>query len=455
MKKFDATDWEVRLSNALKALARVQDGFLRDYWNANGRPTQYTYNGKDETPFPSDDYYYVYNEALSAKWSDQRRYYKPLVEALAPVRSLLRIHPAFTSILKMQLGHEAVHVGILNGSTYTGVAQIISGMMARQYHRSNKKFLNTAQEFNLLLSLSSRHTSSPLSNDFDLGLDVDLFFGVEVPHKIELGNGYFIAPLSELRDYIAPDWFRDRAPDQVEARDLDLFFCIAAPFRWQPEIRHIHAPKPDRRPRDVPPLFHRIAAEFAELLSVVLRCPITWVYDFPGTVHKASTQLLGQHHQVTSPRAGEFVGNFRDPFRKREPANFELIQEAVSLFSRKSETEYAAIAPLIHRLAESQRTFGRFAKEDRILDLAIIFERFYPKEKTRSEQLSRMVSNAVGGNDAEIAKTQKAFMHFYKVRSALIHGAKNEGDRELLQEIDLALENGSRYASILLVKAIS
>lgn len=355
----------------------------------------------------------------------------------------------------MQLGPEAVHVGILDGSTYTGVAQFISGVMARRFYRSNKEFLNTAQELNSLLLLASRLATSSLSSNFDLGLDVDLFYGVEIPHKIEIGNGYFIAPFAELRDYIEPEWFQNRAPDQVEARNLDLFFGIAAPFRWRPEIRHVHAPIPDRSPRGVPPLFHRITAEFAELLSVVLRCPITWVYDFPGTVHKSSTQLLGQNQKVTSPRAGEFVGNFHDPFRRRKAADVDLILEAVNLFSRKSETEYPTVAPLIHRLAEAQRTFGRYAKEDRILDLAIIFERFYPEENTRSEQLSKKVSRALGGSDAEVTKTEEAFRHFYRVRSALIHGAKKESDKELLQEIDVALENGFRFARALLLNSIT
>jgi hypothetical protein len=455
MSNFDVTDWELRMSNALRALAKVQDGFLRDYWDSNGYPPQYSCNGKDDTPFPFDDYCHVYNDALTAKRSDQRRYYKPLVETLGPVRSLLRIHPAFAPILKMQLGPEAVHVGVLNGSTYTSVAQIVSGLMARQYYRSNKKFLNTAQELNSLLLLSSRQSSAPLSNDFDLGLDVDLFYGAEIPSKIELGKGYFIAPLSEFRDYIEPEWFRDRAPEQVKTGDLGLFFGIAAPFRWKPEIRHVHARIPDRRPRDAPPLFHRITAEFAELLSVVLRCPITWVYDFPGTVHKASTHLLGQHHKATSPRAGEFVGHFRDPFRKPEVANIELIQEAVILFSRKSETEYPTVAPLIHRFADTQRKFGRYAKEDQILDLAIIFERFSPEEKMRSKQLAKKVASTLGGSDADITKTEESFLHFYNIRSALIHGAKNDGDKKLLEEIDLALENGFRHARALLLKYLS
>lgn len=452
---FDAIDWGNRLSYALRALAKTQEEFLQKYWSVNGYPTQYSFNGKDETPFPCEDYSWVYNDALLAKKAVDIDYYKPLFEALAPVRSLLRVHPAFAPILKMQIGPEAVQVGIGSGQTYTGIAQIVSGLMARQYHRPDKKFLKTAQELNSLLSLSSRHEISPLKNDLDLGLDVDLFYGAKVTKKYELGSGYFIAPFDEFRDYIEPNWFQDRAPDQVQARDLELFFGIAAPFRWKPEIRHVHAPLPDRRPRGVPPLFHRVAAEFAELLSVVLECPITWVYDFPGAIPKTSSQLLGQYHGVTSAKAGEFVGKFHDPFRKQGPASRDRMQHAVELFSRKSETDYATTAPLLHRLAEAQRKFGRFAKEDRILDLAIIFERFFPNEKTYKKELSRNVSILLGGSSEENAQISADIEHFYRVRNAIIHGGKQSGDAELLLKIDQALENGFRYARALLLNSIS
>jgi hypothetical protein len=455
LPNFDATDWEERFSKSLKALAKTQKGFLQDYWNANGRPVQYTFNGKDETPFPIDDYVRVYNDALVAKETKEIAYYRPLSEALAPVRSLLRVHPVLSSILKMQLGPEAVQVGIENSQTYTGIAQIISGLMARQDYRPDKKFMKAVQELNSLLLLSSGHTTSPLDNDLDLGLDVDLFYGAKVAEKFDLGGGYFIVPFDELHDYLEPNWFQDRAPDQVKARDLEQFFGIAAPFRWKPEIRHVHAHPPDRRPRDVPPLFHRVAAEFSELLSVVLECPITWVYDFPGAISKTSSQLLGQINGVTSAKAGEFVGKFHGPFRKQDPASTDRILHAVELFSRKSETNYASIAPLLHRLAEAQRTFGRFAKEDRILDLAIIFESFFPEEKTYKKQLSLNVSSLLGGNSEEKVQIKEGVEHFYRIRNAIVHGGKNVGDAELLLEIDLALENGFRYARALLLNSIS
>lgn len=452
---FDALDWETRLTKSLRALAKIQESFLQDYWSANGYPTRSCFNGNDETPFPTDDYSWVYEQALTTNTSTDKEYHRPLVDALAPVRSLLRVHPAFSSILKMQLGPEAVRVGIGNSQTYTGIAQIVSGVMARQYDRRQKQFLKTAHELDSLLSLSSRNMISPLENDLDLGLDIDLFYGAKVVRKYDLGNGYFIAPLEELREYIEPSWFQDRAPDQVQTRDLGLFFGIAAPFRWKPEIRHVHAPPQDGHPRDVPPLFHRVAAEFAELLSVVLECPITWVYDFPGAISKVSSQLLGQYHDPTSARPGEFVGKFHDPFRRLDPVNPDRITRAIELFSRKSETNYAAVAPLLHRLAEAQRTFGRFAKEDRILDLAIIFERFFPKEEIYRKELSLNISNLLGETDEESAQIGEGVEHFYRIRNAIIHGGKKKGDSELLLEIDLALENGFRYARALLLDSIS
>jgi len=125
------------------------------------------------------------------------------------------------------------------------------------------------------------------------------------------------------------------------------------------------------------------------------------------------------------------------------------------LFSRRSLTDYATIAPLLHRLAEAQRTFGRFAKEDRMLDLAIIFERFFPEETTYKDKLSLKISNVLGGSSEEKYQISADIAHFYSVRNAIVHGGKRERDAKLLLEIDQALENGFRYARALLLNSIS
>lgn len=208
-------------------------------------------------------------------------------------------------------------------------------------------------------------------------------------------------------------------------------------------------------PRDVRPLFHRVSSEFAKLLSVVLKRPITWVCDFPGSVSKVSCQPLGQVHQNSVQRKGDFVGNYHNPFREHTAVNPEHILQAIELFSKKAETSYATIAPLIHRLSEAQRTFGRFAKEDRILGFSITFERFFPNEKTYKQKLSDNISIELATNEQEKAQTKKDIQHLYDIRNALIHGAKNVGDAELLRGIDVALTNGFAHARSLLLNSIA
>ncbi|MGC3940567.1 hypothetical protein ACOTTU_22430 [Roseobacter sp. EG26] len=171
-------------------------------------------------------------------------------------------------------------------------------------------------------------------------------------------------------------------------------------------------------------------------------------------ISKTSSQLLGQNHGAGSARAGELVGKVHDPFRKQDPVSPDHIIRAIELFSRKSDTNYAARAPLLHRLAEAQRTFGRFAKEDRILDLVIIFERYSPEEKTCKNELSLNISNLLGQTTEESAQISEGVEHYYKVRNAIVHGCKKEGDSDLLLEIDLALGNGFRFARTLLLNSI-
>ncbi len=109
---------------------------------------------------------------------------------------------------------------------------------------------------------------------------------------------------------------------------------------------------------------------------------------------------------------------------------------------------------MLHRLAEAQRTLGRFAKEDRILDLAIIFERYFLEEKTYKKELSLNISKLLGQTTEESAQISEGIEHFYKVRNAIAHRGKKEGDSDLLLEIDLALENGFRFARTLPLNAI-
>lgn len=80
--KFDEDAWTERLADGLVELKKAQKPFLQQYWHAHGFPTQVTFNGKDETPFPRDDIWTVLEDARLSHQFGNAEYFAPLVSAL-------------------------------------------------------------------------------------------------------------------------------------------------------------------------------------------------------------------------------------------------------------------------------------------------------------------------------------------------------------------------------------
>ena len=83
--RFDSNSWCSRLAPALSQPAKIQEPFLEAYWQASSYPARFSFNEKDETPFPKDDLAHLYDLVRPAKRSDEKKFYKPLRDALYPV----------------------------------------------------------------------------------------------------------------------------------------------------------------------------------------------------------------------------------------------------------------------------------------------------------------------------------------------------------------------------------
>ena len=119
---FNEKNWISRLSTALRQLSKTQGPFLEKYWQTNGYPTTYTYNGVDETPFPRDDLWHLYEDLRFNSRADPSDSYKPLRAAYDPVCGVLREHPCLSRVLGWQIGVAEFQVGILNGSSLTSLS---------------------------------------------------------------------------------------------------------------------------------------------------------------------------------------------------------------------------------------------------------------------------------------------------------------------------------------------
>ncbi|NVJ64322.1 MAG: hypothetical protein HWD84_08860 [Flavobacteriaceae bacterium] len=443
---FDEKKWEARLVSALEALSAKQKPFLEAYWQANGYPTQFTYNGRDETPFPSDDLYDIYESARHAERFGNAEYYQPLRSSLDPVRGVLHAHPSLARALGRVIGNDDLQVGILNHSSLVSLSRLIVGQMAWRNAHIEKGFEGAAADLSSLLLLANGSRSSPLPGDLDVGLDVALFHGAHFEDTVDLGEGYALLPFSELGEYIDNEWLEDIAPEQIRHRNWQSVFAIVHSFRWKPAIRPKTA-NIDHTVRSPHPLFQRWVVEFANLLAASVGKPITWMMTLEGCVSRSASELLGMHHSYASAHRGRSINHLFDPFKKEKVVDYRLVDDARFLFAKRRETAYPELAPCVQRLAEALARDGRYAAEDRILDLAVVLELlFKPSGKRISLDLQNSIADLLGSDNESRDRLKHEVKHFYDVRSAIIHGPSDEKKKRLRTEVGQAFQNGFEIA---------
>ena len=133
----------------------------------------------------------------------------------------------------------------------------------------------------------------------------------------------------------------------------------------------------------------------------------------------------------------------------------EFIEARTAFEDRKGE-RYRTVAPVIGRLAEALARDGQYAAEDKVLDVMIGLERmFKPKDRGGiSDQLQKSVADFLGGDDEAQSQMKQAGKHAYDVRSAIIHGPKDERKRRLLEEKQKAFDAGFDLARQSLFKML-
>lgn len=450
---FDQKDWGRRLADALNNLERVQRPFLDWYFSASGY-TRIIRNGCDETPFPSEAVQTLYDNALfEARYKNTERF-KKLKAAIDPVRGVLRDHPTLSRALGANLRRNEFQVGILNSSSMTTLTQLIVGLMEAQAQGSEEPFLGPVRDLNALLKLPMSQDDGSNHSSLGEALDVAVYHGAYIESEIELGEEYVLLPFEQLSEHIEPEWLKEVAAQQVNWRHLDPVFGIARRFSWKPRFGDLSNPSTTQI-RNLPPLFHRWTSEFANLLSVALSQRVSWLATFEGCIPRRASGLLGSDHSSAQSHRGRSISHLFSAFDEVEVADAGQIETIKGFFLRRRETDYPEVASIIHRLAEAHRRDGRFSSEDRVLDLAIVFERlFKPRGRSLSRDLEKAAADLLGRNDKEKASIKEQMRHFYKVRSAIIHGPSDHKRGRLISQAGMAWSEGEPIARAAILKRI-
>jgi len=452
-QKFIAGEWVHNLASALVELKKLQAPFLENYWKQNSYPVQRLHNGRDETPFHSDDLFHLYQMALYSKRNGEDTYYKPLLAALDPVRGLLRLHPILARALGRMIGNDDFQVQILGSSSLTTLSSLIGGLMERENELSDGDFTQTLSELNALLESSGNRDANDLLGDLNRGYDVVVFHGLHLEEKLEIGDGFFMFPYEQVRDFIDEDLLKDVAPHEVKFRDWRLTGVVVRPYRWKPVFRDKYSLSGDQT--EPPVMIERDVLEFLDLLAISHKVPITYLMSIRECVSRSACSLLGQSHGQGGFSYGSSVLGKHYGFHKIPNIQSDAFDLAKSIFQGRKSPSYYEAAVVIRRLSEALSRNGPFALGDRVVDVALTLElMFKPNGRRTSQQLQEAVSNLLENDEEEIERVKNEIKHFYDVRSAIVHGPVDAKKKRLLAECSRAFENGFDVARRSLFKKL-
>lgn len=425
LKEFSAGDWIDGLTDALPRLEEVQQSFLKEYWQRNLH-VHHVAGGLDSklVEFPLDDLRDLYAMAGRSHNSGEQSYFAPLRAVLEPVRQLLMSHPTLAGGTGPFIGPDNFYIHIFRSGELTSATNLVAGLIARTAELSGDCF-QAASEMNAFLTPSSGEADSKgAAHDLDTGCHAVLFYGLTLTDRVDVTDTITLLPFGQFRPFVDNRLIQELAPPGGGFYDWRSIGAAVRTFRWRPTFyrRGCERDSELRGRRS----FFLEAQAFLELLGVAHATPVHGLAAMASWIKRSAGRLLGGVDYRGTVHRAPAVQGF-DSFNECPELVPERFTEAKEAFNDRSSDRYAEMAPIVSRLAEALTRDGRFAIEDRILDVAIALERMY--ELARGE-ISYTLRNRAAwflGADAESRVHEvQAIKTFYDMRSAIVHSRKKK-----------------------------
>ena len=141
-------------------------------------------------------------------------------------------------------------------------------------------------------------------------------------------------------------------------------------------------------------------------------------------VHPVASRLLGGQTHPPSYILGPSATSI-DRWSSSDDACMDATEEAISLFKQRNDVNFRKIEPIVPRLASAVTRRGRFAEEDRILDVAMALERMYDLDQGEiSFKLKIRAACFLESTTEGRTRVFKDVKALYDLRSAIVHGNK-------------------------------
>ncbi len=419
-EEFAAGDWIDRLAQALRDLSGAQEPYLQEYCRQN--PRVHVSRGRrdgDAPAFPLDDLRDLYAMARHSNVFGEEEYYAPLRAVLDPVRHILRSHPTLARVVSRIVGRDEFWMKILNTGSSTSLTDLIAGLLARAAELSGDRFRTAAGELNALLAPSTERGPAGMLGELDVGYDAVLFYGLTLKERIDVVDGMVLLPFEQTREFVDERLVQELAPPAAGSQGWRSVGAAVRPFRWRPAFRRTgYEGEPDL---ENPWPFFRETRIFLELLAVAHATPVLRLATLAHCIDRSAGRLLGRADHRGSLDRGRSAPGF-DGFEVSPELAPEALAEAREAFENRKSERYARVAPIVGRLSEALARDGRFADNDRIVDVAIALEQMYDLPQTKiSRKLRSRVSFYLGTDAESRERVKESVKEFYDARSDIVH----------------------------------
>ena len=421
---FDAGAWIERLAAALADLEEVQEPYLQSYQQQNTRKLVIV-NGEDQTPYPLDDLRVIYSSARYSGRFGQEAEYARLRSVLDPTRHILLSHPELerVAVAGRTVGENNFWLRMLDSGTSISAGDLIAGLMARAAEVSGDRFRVAAGDLNDLLLPDWEKPADALGT-IDAGCDALLFFGLTVPERIDVEAGIIIIPFREFRRFVERELVEELAPSGPDVHNWRSLGAVVRPFRWRPRFRSAGSMnEPLRHPGE---RFFADARTLLDLIAVSHEVPVVPLASMYNRIDLSAARLLGRSRSSTGVLAKWSAGGL-DGFSEMPMLSAASVDEAIAAFENRQGAHYERMARFVARLSGALSRTGRFATQDKVLDVAVTLEGMYElPRRGKSYKLQKRVASFLGTDGLDRERIRETIRRLYKVRSEIVHSGSGE-----------------------------
>ena len=438
--KFDPDRWSNRLAHALVGLAALHECFQDSLGEhaAHYRGTETSSGTVVMVHHYEDALLALYHSACFRLAGEQDARLVRLRSALTRALDILAAHPALADVADNSLSHRKFMVVIADRGGETGLLHVLVGLMTRGRELPEDGFRVACRELEGLLGPDGADDTMQLNT----GFHVVVFYGLRFEGEITITEDMRIVPFEKVRDYVDEGILRPFSPNLTVPTPWDPVGAIVKSFEWRPEFR------PSNREicldLDWGGSFREDGERLVELMAITHGAPVVCLATMHYCVDRVACRLLGQPHHRASYTLGRSAQSFNRLSVSRESCAIAL-DEARELFWKRDGARFRKYEPIVSRLAGAAARSGRFAVDDRILDVAIALERMY--ELDQGEIVFKLKTRAACFLEAETARRTQVFKdvgRFYDARSAIVHSAR--GKRASAKEREAAFGKGFEIA---------